>query len=134
MNAKESEHKHQVELFKWAALNANKYPQLALMHAIPNGGPRGNDVRSNMIRGASLKAEGVRAGVPDIFLPVARHGCHGMYIEMKKPSAKPKRSGKGGVSDEQRGFIEALTHEGYLAVVCYGWAEAVTQIHLYLGA
>ena len=30
-----------------------------------------------------LKRQGVKAGVPDLHLPVARGGYHGLYIELK---------------------------------------------------
>ena len=70
--ARNSEHAEQVALFKWAEFAAARWPELTLMHAIPNGGHR------NKITAARLKAEGVRAGVPDICLPVARGGWHGL--------------------------------------------------------
>ena len=68
-----TEHAHQKAIFCWAANNFNKWPELQLMFAIPNGGTRGDDKKSRTIRGGKLKAEGVKAGVPDIFLPVPRH-------------------------------------------------------------
>lgn len=46
-----------------------KVPALEWFHAIPNGGSRGDDDKSRKIRGAQLKAEGVRQGVADTFLP-----------------------------------------------------------------
>lgn len=59
--ASEQEH-----LFEWAAYMSGKYPELKLMHHIPNGGSR------NSAEAANLKRQGVKAGMPDIFLPVAR--------------------------------------------------------------
>ena len=61
-----SEHEEQVALFEWAEWNKRQYPELELMFAIPNGGQR------HVVVAKKLKDEGVKAGVPDIFLPVAR--------------------------------------------------------------
>lgn len=89
------------------------------MYHIPNGGKRG---RAEAIR---FKAEGVKAGVPDICLPVARGAWHGLYIELKR------REG-GRVSTEQAEWIEVLIRQGYQAAVCRGWEEAKETIMNYL--
>lgn len=108
-------------------------PFLQWIHAIPNGGARGDNKRSNQIRGAQLKAEGVKKGVADIFLPHPFGDYAGLYIEMKKPSLKPKRkTSKGGVSYEQREFLNYADSVGYECAVCYGWQEAVQAIKNYL--
>jgi hypothetical protein len=113
-----SEHAQQVAVFVWAALNFEKYPELRLMFAIPNGGER------NKIVAANLKAEGVRAHVPDIFLPVPRARWHGLFIEMKKVG--------GRVDPGQDEFINKLREQKYGACVCVGWQEAVQTITNYL--
>lgn len=114
---KESE--EQTELFRWAELQKCKYPELELLHHIPNGGSR------NKIEAARLKAQGVKSGVPDVFLPVARKSYHGLYIELK-------RRKNGHVSDSQQKWIESLNDQGYMAVVCYGCQEAIEAILQYL--
>ena len=63
-----SEHQEQAALFRWAWFAQVKHPALALLYAIPNGGHRHKAVAARM------KAEGVKAGVPDLCLPVARGG------------------------------------------------------------
>jgi len=113
-----SEHAHQVAVFAWAALNYSKYPELRMMFAIPNGGLR------NKITAANLKAEGVRAHVPDIFIPVPRGTWHGLFIEMKKEG--------GRVDPGQASFINELRALGYGASVCVGWQKAVAVIEQYL--
>lgn len=147
---------HQTALFSWAAVAMNHgfaianawakglnpavqqeiapvIPELKWLHHIPNGGSRGNDVRSQQIRGAQLKAQGVKSGVSDVFLPVRRGDCSGLYIEMKKPDQKPKREcSKGGVSDEQAEFGSFVQGQGFGFVVCYSWQEAATLIQQYL--
>lgn len=79
----------------------------------------------NRTEAAKLKGEGVRAGVPDLCLPVSRGGYHGLYIELKRISG-------GRVSPEQRKWLESLRQEGYMAVVCHGWDEARHTIESYL--
>lgn len=120
-----NEHEHQKALFKWVKFAACKMPELDLLYAIPNGGARHIRVA------AKLKAEGVSRGVPDICLPVARGGFHGLYIELKKP--KCSKSPAGRVTKEQAQWIEDLTKQGYLAQVCVGWEAAKQAIEGYLG-
>ena len=81
----------------------SRWPELRLLHAIPNGGKR--DIRT----AAMLKAEGVKPGVPDICLPVPRGGKHGLYIELKR------RKG-GTVSKAQEAWIRALMAQGFVII------------------
>ena len=118
-----SEHGSQAALFAWAADNVGKYPQLKYMFAIPNGGLR--DVRT----AANLKAEGVKAGVPDIFLPCPapsyfKVSYAGLFIEMKV--------GKNKTTSEQVDYIYHLKSADYYCVVCYSWTDAANSIIAYL--
>ena len=113
-----SEHDEQVRLFNWAASWADEYPELDLLYAIPNGGFR------HRATAARLKAEGVRAGVPDVCLPVARGGYHGLYIEMKYGRNKPTK--------KQRQWLDRLAEEGHKTAVCYGYSDAQVEIVNYL--
>lgn len=114
------EHTEQVNLIKWWSLACHKYGlDERVLFAIPNGGER------NVIVAARLKAEGVRSGVPDLFLACGHNSYNGLFIEMKKA--------KGGrVSDNQKSFIELLKERGYATAVCHGWAEAKSAIESYL--
>lgn len=114
-----TEHQEQCALFEWAAWMETVWPELSLMHAIPNGGKR--DIRT----AAMLKAEGVKPGVPDVCLPVPRGGKHGLYIEMKR------RKG-GSVSAEQLKWLDSLMRKGYECHVCRGCEEARAVILDYL--
>lgn len=107
---------------KWWALACRGFGvDERLLFAIPNGGER------NVIVAARLKAEGVRSGVPDLFLAFSNGDFNGLFIEMKKQ--------KGGrVSDSQKTYIELLQKRGYCAVVCNGWMEAKEEIERYLNA
>lgn len=113
-----SEHFEQSALFAWAGLAVRQRPELALLFAVPNAAKR------SLRMGAYMKAEGLRAGVPDIFLPVRRgdYGC--LAIELK--------SMKGSATPEQKGWIERLNAHGNYATVCKGWLAAKTVIENYL--
>ena len=114
-----TEAQEQKALFEWAAYSRRKYPQLDLMFHIPNGGSR------DLIEARHMKEQGVKAGVPDICLPVPSGRYTALYLELK-------RREKGSVSDEQRGWIAALNRVGCKAVVCRGWEEARRVIEDYL--
>lgn len=122
-----SEHDEQAALFEWAALMSNRpgFEPLRWLFAIPNGGKR------DPATAGRLKAEGVKAGVPDVCLPLPRYAAdgtiaHGLFIELK---VKPNRT--TAAQDE---WIEYLNEAGYLAVVCYSWQEAARVITEYLDA
>lgn len=108
----------QETVFRWAELNKAKYPELELMFHIPNGGSR------NKLEAANLKRQGVKAGVPDICLPVPKGKYHGLYIELKY--------GKNKLSISQSIWLGKLTEQGYMAVCVYGWEKAVEVILNYL--
>lgn len=116
----EREHLEQVALFQWAGLSVGKYPELLRMFAVPNGGFRHPSVA------AKLKAEGVKAGVPDIHLPAARAGYHGLYIEMKAGKNKP--------SEAQIEWMTDLEDAGYACYVCYSADKAAAVIESYLNS
>lgn len=63
---KRSEATEQERVINWATFYAKDFPELDLLHHIPNGGSR------NQLEAANLKRQGVKAGVPDFCLPVAR--------------------------------------------------------------
>lgn len=114
-----TEAQEQKALFEWAEWAKHRYPELALMFHVPNGGSR--DIRE----AHNLRMEGVKAGVPDVFLPVARGEYHGLFIELKRV-----RDYK--LSDVQRKWLGDLTRQGYKAVMCRGWGEASRTIVDYL--
>lgn len=116
LSTKESQ--EQTYLFQWARWNAQKFPELDLLFHVPNGGRR--DKRE----ANSLKRQGVKAGVPDLVLPVARNGYFGLYIELK--------AGKNKTSEEQNKWIKQLKEQGYFVTVCYGWQEAKEVLEQYL--
>jgi len=116
-------------------------PQLKWLHAISNHGA-----------GFGRKAEGVKKGVSDIFLPVPRyvglvasrlHGTQpcavpetnqafcGLYIELKRRDTANQKAGKP--SPEQLEFQTDMRAAGYACALAYGWEQARDQILRYLG-
>lgn len=87
---------------------------------VPNGGSR------NKAEAANLKRQGVRPGVPDLCVPVARCGYHGLFIEMKAKTG-------GRVSGYQAKWIQLLREQGYAAYVCEGADSAIRLLELYMG-
>ncbi|MDD1976948.1 VRR-NUC domain-containing protein [Pseudomonas tussilaginis] len=101
---------------------AVRYPAAAkLIYHVPNGGHR------HKLVALKLKEQGVKAGVPDLVLPMARGGHFGLYIEFK---AKPPFD--AAVSPSQDAYIQALLEQGYLAIVCRGAIDAIEAIRAYL--
>ncbi|MDR2893011.1 MAG: VRR-NUC domain-containing protein [Deltaproteobacteria bacterium] len=113
-----SEHDEQVALFRMFKFNEEKYPELRTAFAIPNGGHRFIAVA------AKLKAEGVKAGIPDIFVPAPRGNSHGLFIELKAQG--------GTVTDKQFAMMAALSSQGYACIVSYGWQNAWAEVEGYL--
>ena len=114
-----TEDAEQMALMKWAAIMCGRWPELRMLFHIPNGGSRGK------AEAGRFRAMGVKPGVPDLCLPIAKAGKHGLYIELK-------RSKGGRVSEEQAAWITELRARGYAAEVCRGWEEAARVIEAYL--
>jgi hypothetical protein len=92
--------------------------RLTFFH-IPNG-----EARSKAGAGR-LKAMGVKAGAPDLFIadaPPARPDCRGVFIEMKRT-----RNSKG-LSPEQKIMGEKLRERGYTVLTCKGWQAAAVAL------
>ncbi len=113
-------------------------PELKWFHAIPNGGLR------DKITAAMLKAEGVKRGIPDTFLPLPMWGITqnapqyhcilyaGLYIEMKREKSEGRA--KGRTSDDQDEVIAWLRHSGYAVSVCFTWDAAARDLQSYIEA
>lgn len=96
---------------------SGEYPELALIMSIPNGAiqPR---MRKRQI------AEGMQVGAPDLFLPVARGGYHGLFVEVKSPD--------GRLSLQQVEMHRKLTAGKYFLAVCRNLADFIEVIRQYL--
>ena len=101
-----SEHDEQVMFIK---AFEERWPEYRIL-AIPNG------ARTNsMQQAAKLKREGLRAGVPDLFIPALN-----VWVEMKTPHGK--------VSAEQQDWIEYLNSIGHIVIVGYGARDAFGKL------
>jgi hypothetical protein len=85
-----------------------------------------------MLAGVRRKAEGVTAGMPDIFIMVPVAPWHGAFIEMKKSR---KDGGKpSDVTEAQKDMMTRLTNQGYRCTVAFGadeaWAQLLEYLHL----
>lgn len=101
-----SESDEQIAFLRWWS---DGFPQVRIFH-IPNGGHRSIRV------GKKLKAEGVKPGVPDLYVPAWR-----LWIEMKRTSG-------GRLSAEQKDWIDYLTAHGDSVIVGKGAKDASKQV------
>ena len=93
---KRSEATEQERVINWATFYAKDFPELAL-----------------------------KAGVPDLCLPVPRNGKHGLYVEMKWQKNK--------TTDKQDWWLDQLRQQGYETAVCWTAEDAMDTIAGYLG-
>lgn len=114
-----SEHDQQVTVIQWCETAGRNLPFIDLIYAIPNGGMRNKAVAGK------LKAEGVKAGMPDLCLPVPSDLYCGLYIEMKDTDGKVRKT--------QNEKIARLQEAGHKVVVCYSATEAIKEIQDYYG-
>lgn len=116
-----SEAQEQAALISWADwAKFNGAEKIGdYLFAVPNGGSR------HPAEAANLKRQGVRAGVPDLFVCRQSNGKGGLFIEMK--------TAKGKVAPTQEKWLERLKRANYEVAVCRGWLEAKRVIEEYLG-
>lgn len=112
---------HQYAVMLWAQQESIRvrWPESALLYHVEN------ERLCSPQQAARRKRMGVKKGVPDLVLPVARGGYHGLYIELKTPAGKPTK--------EQLWWADHLHGQGYYVEVCYGWERAVKLLEWYLG-
>lgn len=116
--ARRSEDTEQMSVMDWARWNQNAHPELELLHHCPNGGSR------NKAEAVKLKQMGVKAGIPDLCLPVPMGVYSGLYIEMKYDT--------GRLEDSQKKMLKALAAAGHYCTVCYGAEEAIRVLQEYI--
>ena len=117
-----TEHQIQSEYFKILTWNESKYPDLRFVFACPNGGKRSIGVAVKM------KREGVKRGVPDIYIPfVMQYGIRyspGKWLETKTDIGKQ--------SKEQKEYQKFLEGEGYEYALCRSVNELLDETENYL--
>lgn len=108
------------QVVAWCNWSQGKYPQLKLLYHIANEGKRTKTTAKE------LQRQGLKAGVPDLCLPVASGDgkYSSLYIEMKW--------GTNTTSKSQKEFLKALNNNGCYACVCYDADSAISVIKSYL--
>ena len=108
-----------IEWWSWAHKGFG-VPEFALF-AVPNAG-----AGAQRGQAGKMKAEGARSGIPDLLLPVERHGRKGLAIEMKSET--------GRLSIQQGEVLAWFRSAGWQAEVCWSSGEAIAALQQYLGA
>lgn len=90
-----------------------------LFYHIPNGGAR------SLQEGVKFKRMGVKPGIPDICVPMARKGYHGLYGELKRKTG-------GVLSDNQAYWLDTLKRQGYYVFVAKGADAFIVEVKNYL--
>ena len=123
----DEEHQEQAALIKWAQLvRLPPAPDVEpgavvadYVYAVPNSGKRSPRAAGR------LKAEGLKKGVWDLHLPLARGGHPGLWIEMKSKT--------GSLEPEQRVWGDRMKLAGHQVHVCRSAEAAIAVLKAYLG-
>ena len=113
-----SEHDMQSEFFYRIRILEKEEPILKLLHAVPN--------QATWKNAKKYTDEGMRKGWPDCAFPV-KSACgsfHSLYIEFK--------TDKGRLTEEQVDYLNLLTENGAMCVVCRDAEIAVELVMEYL--
>lgn len=110
-------------IFAWRDTIVSQYPELEWLYHCPNGEKR------DAFTAQRLKQQGVKSGILDLALDVARGGYHGLRIELKRPGGKCKPPSK-----EQSQYIAFLMDQGYYCLVSNDFDEVKRVILEYLSA
>lgn len=119
---KPTEESEQMAVIEWRNWVSNRDPRVNSLYHIPNG-----ELRNKAIA-AKLKRMGVRAGMPDLHLPVPKFSAVdptqillvSLYIEMKTP--------KGRLSEAQAEVHKDLVAWGNHVEVCRSATQAIMVI------
>lgn len=115
----QGEHVHQSAFVKLCALHEHRFPALKYLFAVPNFAR----LRSQREVAARLR-EGLKKGVPDLWLPYPSQGHPGLIIENKFGKNKP--------TPEQLEWIERMRAVNWRVVVCYSFEQQVATLLDYL--
>jgi hypothetical protein len=113
-----SEHDEQKTFFDVLRLNESRHPVLRWIYAVPNGGQRNPGVAGK------LRAEGVKAGIFDVHIPIPQPGWSGAWIEFK--------FGKNKLTPTQEKFLEHLMAFRYQYAVVRSCDEGIDFVERYL--
>lgn len=106
----------QINLINWFTYNYPQYKDDIYHIALQR--------RCSVAEGRLFKRMGVKAGMSDLFIPLARNGRHGLWLELKTNTGK--------LSKHQQEFLARQTANGYMAVYTHGLEAAQEVIKTYL--
>ena len=110
----QSEADIQQSLIEWADIKTGQYPALNCLYAVPNG----------QVRPGERIEPGLKAGVPDLCLPVPITPHGSLYLELKRHG--------GRLQDSQTKWLTRLDRHGNAAAVVYGFDAARDALIAYL--
>jgi hypothetical protein len=115
----QKERNEQIAFITWLRM---KYPEaITIISPIVK---YGGTLKQRLIQGHIQKRMGYIAGTPDIFIPCARGGFNGLFIELKA---------KGGyLSEDQASMAKRLNKHGFCAICCHGFEEAIEKAEKYM--
>ena len=118
-----SEHSEQSLVIQWAKVHEGQYPELEMLFAVPNAGKRSIGAARYYLD------EGMRAGIPDILLPISHETQTGyIYIGL----AIEMKFGKNKITEAQEWWLKHLAQYGWKTAVCYSANETINVISNYL--
>lgn len=117
----------QAHLIEWAdhADNQYLYPGLDMLYSVPNGSGRGKT------EAWVHKMTGLRSGIPDLVLPVARQPFFGLCVELKTYKAYHAKG--HSLSANQVIWIDKLRKAGQRVEVLWSLSEVIQLYRDYLG-
>lgn len=115
---------HDMQVLWFRTVELSPITRDLLIAAIPNAGGYRGGFKSNVVRAARMKAEGVRAGLPDVIAFEPRGGAHGWCCEFKVKPNKPTAA--------QLAWHAELRARGYVVIVAYSVQEAWDSLVTYL--
>lgn len=101
----------QSEYIKWVRTNKMYVEPLRACFAIPNGGSRPKKTA------ATMKAEGMEAGVPDLMILSPARSYAGLVIETKTKYNQPSMA--------QKNWLNMLSRNNFYCVVCWSTIDMV---------
>lgn len=109
----------QVSFFDWLKTKQNQNDLWKNICCCPNG------ILKNAAAHVRLLREGFSPGFPDVMVMLPASGCHGLFIEFKRPGEKP--------TPNQIDWGRRLSAVGYCYRLCYSFEEAQALVKEYVG-
>lgn len=107
-----------VKFFDWVRLHEERDPRLKSIYHV------GNERKTSPRQGAWLKRKGVRAGIPDVVVPIPMGSDAALYVELK---IKPNK-----LSDAQGEMCTLLHCNGNRVRVAWSGDELIKIVTDYL--